>query len=965
MAKYQGFIGSSDRVRSINVGCEQTVNWYIENAGGTPKATPWLVPTPGLAPFCVLSNGPVRALFAMDGRAFAVGGTGFYELFANHTATLRGAVNQNAFPATISSNGSNGGQLLVTSAGVNWIYDLTDNTFVLLGPTTPTVPTRMSTFSDGYFVALKANSNEFQISALYDGTTWDALDVFQVSTVADQVVALIESHRDLWLFGSQTTSVWSNVGDADNPYQPVPGVKIEQGCGAAFSAIAFDNAIMWLGSGTAGDRIVWRANGYTPERVSTHAVEFALGQARRIDDAIAWTYQQEGHTFYCLYVPDLANVRGFSTTWVYDVATNAWHERALWDSERLDWQPHPGRCHVFAFGRHLVGDRSSGAIYDMRLGLADDTTVVVASAGPAPDPVDPPATPTLTSVSPNNGERGGTIGLTLVGTGFVVGATTPAVSGTGVTVQNVVVASTTILTADLVLDVGATANARSVTVTTAGGTSNARTFTITAAVEPGERTLLTQAAFAYKGMMSVGADTSFGGNLQRKGYARGNLAGRRVDGELRLFITGSHADEWRSPVYEMTVPDEATWVTSYSDTPPTLSIVKDWAEGVRGADAPLYPNGQPVYDVNGRTVKGLFYDPDMNGLWYSYLATYNTGPVHDPSIGFIALDDDTGDATGYGPWRHRVRSPYTGGYGFHVPSDWRAYFGDCALVFGAETATRGALGFSLCPTERPASPTTLPTDTEGNYYDVVDGPGSAQPRWSLDGAPAIAHGSGTDGYDGTQIKCYQRDANFVNCGWTDTEGLRQSPADVSNPAYISDPDGNGGVAGKCNMDAIDSIGASVFIDTGTAYGVVCFGVLVWPSDDYATPHGWYGPAGNVIGDTDNTGCAHGQIAPTGNSGTGYYASGLSPFWWIFDPADLKDGYDGTTPVDEVEPAAAFSAREMHGSDATVLARMNAPTRWYITGAYYDDVDGYLYVAEDAGATGGEPRTMIHVFQVTA
>jgi hypothetical protein len=134
---------------------------------------------------------------------------------------------------------------------------------------------------------------------------------------------------------------------------------------------------MWLGSGTSGDRIVWRANGYTPERVSTHAVEYALGHAPRIDDAIAWTYQQEGHTFYVLYVPSLATVRGFATTWVYDVATQTWHERALWDSVRLDWQPHLGRCHAYGFGRHLVGDRTSGAIYDLSLDVADDTTVVV------------------------------------------------------------------------------------------------------------------------------------------------------------------------------------------------------------------------------------------------------------------------------------------------------------------------------------------------------------------------------------------------------------------------------------------------------------------------------------------------------------------------------------------------------------------------------------------------------------
>jgi len=469
-------------------------------------------------------------------------------------------------------------------------------------------------------------------------------------------------------------------------------------------------------------------------------------------------------------------------------------------------------------------------------------------------------------------------------------------------------------------------------------------------------------------MFSVPTDSSPGGNLARLGYSRGNLAGRRVGGNLRLFITGSHADEWRSPIYEMSVPAQSGWVQRYDVAPPTMSIVKDWNAGVRGAAAPLYPNGQPVHDVNGRTVKGLIYDPDLNGLWYSYLAVYNVGPTHDPSIGYIQLNDGTGVASGYGPWRHRVRSPYTGGYGFHVPSAWRSYFGNRELVFGAETATRGAMGFSLNPTARPASPTTLPYDEAGDYYNVTNGPGNPQPRWSLDSASAVAHGDGN-----TTGKAYQRPANFLNCGWQDYWSTgstyskpRTYPPPGDNPAVSYDPAGNGGVPGKCNMDAIDTITGATFIDTGTKYGVVCFGVLVWPSDDYPTPHSWYGVENNAVSGTPNAPhCSHGQICPTGNSGTGYYASGLAPYWWIFDPAELQKGYNGTTPKDEVQPTHEFDGRNMHGNHATAIARMKAPTRWYQTGAYYDAVDGILYAMEDGGAGWqfGEPRGMVHAWSV--
>ena len=89
-----------------------------------------------------------------------------------------------------------------------------------------------------------------------------------------------------------------------------------------------------------------------------------------------------------------------------------------------------------------------------------------------------PGAPTLTSVAPNQGTQGATVAVTLTGTNFVVGATTVTVSGAGVTVNTVVVGSTTSLTANFVLDPAAAVGARTVTVTTAGGTSGAQTFTI-------------------------------------------------------------------------------------------------------------------------------------------------------------------------------------------------------------------------------------------------------------------------------------------------------------------------------------------------------------------------------------------------------------------------------------------------------------------------------------------------------
>jgi len=63
-------------------------------------------------------------------------------------------------------------------------------------------------------------------------------------------------------------------------------------------------------------------NGYVPTRISTHAVENTLVN-QKIDDAIAWTYQLEGHECYVISFPSL------DLTWVYDISTTMWH-KWLW-----------------------------------------------------------------------------------------------------------------------------------------------------------------------------------------------------------------------------------------------------------------------------------------------------------------------------------------------------------------------------------------------------------------------------------------------------------------------------------------------------------------------------------------------------------------------------------------------------------------------------------------------------------
>jgi hypothetical protein len=127
-----------------------------------------------------------------------------------------------------------------------------------------------------------------------------------------------------------------------------------------------DNTVFWLGGDGDGDGIVWRLNGYTPVRVSHDGLEYAIQNYARTDDARAYTYQQEGHTFYVLTFPTAG------ATWAYDVATGLWHERAYRNPETAESEHHRGACHMHYAGVHVLGDRADGRLYALDLDCYDD-----------------------------------------------------------------------------------------------------------------------------------------------------------------------------------------------------------------------------------------------------------------------------------------------------------------------------------------------------------------------------------------------------------------------------------------------------------------------------------------------------------------------------------------------------------------------------------------------------------------
>ena len=354
------FVGGSYTSRSTAVADEEAINLFAETTEteGTQAKRSYFG-TPGLTVFAAFPAMPVRGQLWTGTRLFAVGGTNLYEVFADGTVTARGNVASDGAPVSMAASSV---EMLIVSAGQATCYTLASNTSVDVTGLLAGVPL-MAEYADGYFIVTFRDSNKFQMSDILDGATWPGLYVNQVSVFAENIKSIIVNHRELWVFGGMHAQPYQDTG-SDNIFDVIPGCLIEKGSGAAFAPCKLDNSVFWIDEDERGSRSAWRSQGYTPARISTHAVETDLATYAGIAGMTSYAYQDGGHIFWVLYVPSAP------WSWCFDLSEGLWHKRAAWLNGA--WAAHHSWNHVHAFGKHLVGDWATGNLYEMTLSALDD-----------------------------------------------------------------------------------------------------------------------------------------------------------------------------------------------------------------------------------------------------------------------------------------------------------------------------------------------------------------------------------------------------------------------------------------------------------------------------------------------------------------------------------------------------------------------------------------------------------------
>lgn len=312
------FVGPSYRLASRTADVQRTVNMRpVPIESGSGRSAFMLQSNPGLVQVVALA-GVGRACFSVNNRKFVVAGSKLYEVSTAGVATERGTLSSSSGRVSLDANTV---ELFMVDGLAVYTLNFETNAFASASPTGVTGSLRTA-YLDQYAIYVPPG-NSFYLSGLGDAATVDPLDFASAEASPDGLVTHLVANRQLYLFGRDTTEIWINTGaDPNMPLQRYDGTVMSVGCVATHSAQVCNGTPVWLGSSKDSVGSVWAAEGYTPRRISTRAVEEAISASTELSESFAYSWSWKGSAFYCLRVP------GLETTWVYDFQSQSWHEQA-------------------------------------------------------------------------------------------------------------------------------------------------------------------------------------------------------------------------------------------------------------------------------------------------------------------------------------------------------------------------------------------------------------------------------------------------------------------------------------------------------------------------------------------------------------------------------------------------------------------------------------------------------------
>lgn len=267
---------------------------------------------PGHTSVANVGTGGTRGAKEVSGSAYVVVANGVYKIDSDYNDTFLGNLQSRSGQVSMSWDGT----YLVIVDGIA-LYTYNSDTGVYLRHTDADIlanPTHVA-FSDGYHFIVNGTTGQIATHEIsYDPSgEWNALDFATAEYAPDNLKTIIADKGNLFLIGEDTTEPWEYDSTSPAlPLRPIRAGYMEYGIVAEWSATKFDNSVVWLARDNNGQGVMVRANGWTPQIISTPELHYEWASYETMEDAFSQVWLFEGHSLLLLTFPTA------DKTWVYD-----------------------------------------------------------------------------------------------------------------------------------------------------------------------------------------------------------------------------------------------------------------------------------------------------------------------------------------------------------------------------------------------------------------------------------------------------------------------------------------------------------------------------------------------------------------------------------------------------------------------------------------------------------------------
>jgi hypothetical protein len=339
---------------------EGLINMFAE--GGEGGKSPFMLRSaPGLRLYSTIGGGRVRGQFANSKGHWAVVGTRLYSIADDGTKTDLGEI-EGQEPVEIVDGGN---EIAIVADDRTYVLDRVAGT--IAEAVDPDFQTSVSAaFLGQRFFYARRNSGVVAWSDVLNAKQVDPLSFVTAESDIDDMVAVRASNQELVFFGRTSLEFWRLTGDEDVIAPSSGSYSSEVGCVSRDSIVQINNGLVWLGRDKrTGGAKVYRLNGYTPEPISTPAVDYALERAPSFADARGIGYMFDGHLFYEITIPDYF-------TGVYDFSSNRWAQavRGHFDPGQMPFGDSGRTTFATSAEKRIVG-MPDGNLYELTLDAFD------------------------------------------------------------------------------------------------------------------------------------------------------------------------------------------------------------------------------------------------------------------------------------------------------------------------------------------------------------------------------------------------------------------------------------------------------------------------------------------------------------------------------------------------------------------------------------------------------------------